>query len=278
MARLGSSISVFDFFQLGSSMSLRGFARLGSGLSVVSQLTVGSLYITESSNSFVFTVGSGSKALTLSTDGGVLHGSWSAESAVVTSDRRLKKEIVPLQRTLRDVAKKRWPLASGGKATNGNPLSSASAKKDGNEISAKSEGDGAIWLLRQLRPVSYSFRKGRESKYMRFGFVADELESVLPQVVRSVGNQEVEDQKAVVYQDLIALLAAGIQSQQHRIEMLEGALERSQRRSLEDAMQFKEMREKMEQLEQRLQAQETEKSLRGKMEQLEQRLRTLEAV
>ena len=64
---------------------------------------------------------------------------------------------------------------------------------------------------RQLRPVSYYFKKGSESKYMRFGFIgqrqqrqqrraesraevwavsvptcsADDLESVLPQVVRT---------------------------------------------------------------------------------------------
>jgi septal ring factor EnvC (AmiA/AmiB activator) len=79
--------------------------------------------------------------------------------------------------------------------------------------------------------VSYSFRKGAESKYMRFGFIADELESVVPQVVRTVGNKQVADQKAVVYQDLIALLAAATQSlsaasetQQSRINTLEATL------------------------------------------------------
>jgi chromosome segregation ATPase len=79
--------------------------------------------------------------------------------------------------------------------------------------------------------VSYSFKKGAESKYMRFGFIADELESVVPQVVRSVGNQQVADQKAVVYQDLIALLAAAQQSlsavaetQQSRIGTMEATL------------------------------------------------------
>jgi len=73
-------------------------------------------------------------------------------------------------------------------------------------------------LLRQLRPVSYSFRKGMDSKYMRFGFIADELESVVPEVVRRPGDRDVTDQKAVVYQDLIALLASASQSQQNLIE------------------------------------------------------------
>lgn len=75
-----------------------------------------------------------------------------------------------------------------------------------------------MWLLRQLRPVSYSFRKGQDSKSMRFGFIADELDSVVPQVVRRPGDRDVADQKAVVYQDLIALLAAATQSQQQVID------------------------------------------------------------
>jgi hypothetical protein len=80
--------------------------------------------------------------------------------------------------------------------------------------------------------VSYSFRKGAESKYMRFGFIADELESVVPEVVRTVGNQQVADQKAVVYQDLIALLYAAAQSlavkaqsQRQRIDTLAEGIE-----------------------------------------------------
>merc|ERR1712050_329387 len=105
-------------------------------------------------------------------------------------------------------------------------------------------------------------RKGIESKYMRFGFIADELESVLPQLVRSVGNQQVVDQKAVVYQDLIALLAAAGQSQQHRIETLEVALEElrsqlhSQLQSVEEAKGWqdseKELREELKALKERL--------------------------
>jgi len=173
-------------------------------LSVVSKLAVGSLYVEASGSDYTFTVGS-SKALTLSSGSGTLHGSWAADAAVVTSDRRLKKEIIPLQRTLRD----RGPHASAAEA----------ATSSGNH-----GGDGALWLLRQLRPVSYAFRKGSESKYMRFGFIADELESVVPEVVRSMGDQEVPEQKAVVYQDLIAILTAAGQSQQHRIEALESTV------------------------------------------------------
>jgi prefoldin subunit 5 len=184
---------------------------------VVSKLQVGSLYI---SNNAAY-VGSG-KSITFESDGGILHGSWTTEAALVTSDRRLKKEIIPLQRTLREVITGKEPPVSPG---------TTSAAATPSAVNAPGGNDGALWLLRQLRPVSYSFKKGAESKYMRFGFIADELESVVPQVVRSVGNQQVADQKAVVYQDLIALLAAAQQSlsavaetQQSRIGTMEATL------------------------------------------------------
>ena len=41
------------------------------------------------------------------------------------------------------------------------------------------------WALRELRPVAYRFRAGAEAKYTRFGFIADELERVLPELVRA---------------------------------------------------------------------------------------------
>jgi len=146
------------------------------------------------------------RSATFEEDGGILHGSWNVESSLVTSDRRLKTNIQPLQRTLRDVV-----LPRGEKKAPEQPAKAAT-------------GDGALWLLRQLRPVSYSFRKGVDSKFMRFGFIADELDTVVPEVVRTAGDREVSDQKAVVYQDLIALLAAASQSQQKVIESLESRL------------------------------------------------------
>jgi len=98
--------------------------------------------------------------------------------------------------------------------------------------------------------VSYSFKKGAESKYMRFGFIADELESVVPQVVRNVGNRnraDFDDQKAVVYQDLIALLVAATQSQSSQIEDAQAKIEDAQVKiaTLEDAqaLQSKQMSE-----------------------------------
>ena len=38
------------------------------------------------------------------------------------------------------------------------------------------------WVLRELRPVSYRLKEGPDSKSLRYGFVAQELDKVLPAV------------------------------------------------------------------------------------------------
>jgi hypothetical protein len=178
--------------------------------------------------------------------GGELHGSWTVESnpspgnILASSDRRLKKDIVPLQRTLRGIwglspeeiqAKERTrrphtlgvaaSSSSGLRRALGAGVAATAASTSAAAADVEDSPAAAQWLLRQLRPVSYRFRQGSESKHMRFGFVADELESVIPQVVRSMGDKKVKDQKAVVYQDLIALLFSSVQAQTTRIEAME---------------------------------------------------------
>lgn len=201
----------------------------------------------------------GTKSATFEGDGGVLHGSWDVETSLVTSDRRLKTDIVPLQRTLRDVI-----VPRGEKKAPASTVVPPAGMATG---SSRKDGDGALWLLRQLRPVSYSFRKGMDSKFMRFGFIADELESVVPEVVRRPGDREVSDQKAVVYQDLIALLAAASQSQQKLIEQQQARMEQL------EAMQLR-MMEKIMKLEEEDAKKKRQKKLRRK---ILKRLRTPKA-
>jgi len=159
----------------------------------------------------------GYNSITFTSSGGTLHGSWTSQNTISTSDRRLKKDIIPLQRTLKSI------MPGQMQTTETKALRGASSKEPASDFPA----DGALWMLRQLRPVSYTFRKGSDSKYMRFGFIADELESVVPQVVRSVdGTQDgLKDAKGVVYQDIIALLASAAQSQQLIIEQQQKRME-----------------------------------------------------
>jgi hypothetical protein len=234
MARLGASVSVLDYASFGSSMSVRGFVRIGGQLSVSGKILLpgsqavtfktANTYVhrdsgTENVDVYVAASGVATRSMSLETDGGGLHGSWQTDGAVTTSDRRLKTNVVSLQRSLHDLAgtkKTAITSAGSGNATAGYGDESASA----------------LWLLRQLRPVSYSFRKGPESKQMRFGFIADELESVVPQVVRNEGDLQVTDQKAVMYQDLVALLTTGVQEQQRSLQDQQRILQ-EQRRALQ---------------------------------------------
>jgi hypothetical protein len=61
------------------------------------------------------------------------------------------------------------------------------------------------------RPVSFNLKHGPEAKYLKFGFIAQELETVFPNLVRTVENT---DTKAVASQDLIAVLTLALQNLQ----------------------------------------------------------------
>lgn len=254
MSRYGSSFSVLDVTNLGSSLSLRAFVRMGSCLSLAGSLGVGYLqklkftdndgagfYLKDvtdgtAANSEVLlgsTQSSGFKGMTFGVQSGVLHGLWNSDSTVSTSDRRLKKDIAPLGRAIQTVMDNydaKVPQTMTPRQEQEQPTKlrrsmwEAAPENQAPGTPRLSRGDSALWLLRQLRPVSYSFRKGAESKYMRFGFIADELETVVPSVVRNVGSHNgVVDQKGVQYQDLIALMAQGVQEEERRTSQMENS-------------------------------------------------------
>merc|ERR1712159_746857 len=121
--------------------------------------------------------------------------------------------------------------------------------------SAYGSAHAVSWLLRELRPVSFTFRRGPESNFARYGFVAQELERVLPSVVR-----EKDDYKHVQYQDLIALLTLTAKAQQERLDSLE-----------------QELRAKVHSLEQELRAKvQSEQELRAKVMAEQQERKTVQ--
>ncbi|CAL1154862.1 unnamed protein product [Cladocopium goreaui] len=141
---------------------------------------------------------SGTRTLSLTSDGGILHGLWSADTVVSLSDRRLKRNIRPLAKAL--------------------------------PKGLDSEMSPLRWVLRQLRPVSYRFVRGADAKHTRFGFIADEVEQVLPAVVHEVDGAE-GPRKSIVYTDLIAVLTAvvrdfgsEVEAVKKRVALAEAAL------------------------------------------------------
>lgn len=130
---------------------------------------------------------------------GTLKGTWRVDTAIQTSDRRLKRQIEPLQR---EITKKLPP----------------SDRRTGSDRTVAVD-----WLLRELRPVSFRLRTADDSKIMvgrprelgrpRYGFVAQEVERTMPNLVQTVGKS-----KAMLYQDLIAIITLAAQDHQERLE------------------------------------------------------------
>merc|ERR1712217_548184 len=119
---------------------------------------------------------------------------------------------------------------------------------EGEQGAQRKDAPALSWVLRQLRPVSYNFRKSTEAKSIRFGFIADEMEHVLPQVVRELPNKDSNEpgtKKGIVYPDLIAVLTAmmgdfnkQMKAMQIRVRTAEMEIDRLDK---EDSMHFTEI-------------------------------------
>jgi len=244
--RIGSALALLDFSCLGSSLSLRSFVRLGSSLSVFGSSRIGStlsvfdsfhlspekvvkmqgwtLSCDSATNHIKFTPDRFTKyPLVVTPTGGILHGTWSAESVVSASDRRLKRRMMPLERHLDTTVG--GPQGSPGEPHRRNN------NRERDEVSRPAPT--ASDLLAALRPKRFLFGNyddfvvGPQSDSLsnkvvtaRFGFVAEEVEEVLPDVVR---RQDGTTQ--LVYQDLIALLALAAKERLRRLSLGEARQE-----------------------------------------------------
>lgn len=132
--------------------------------------------------------------MTVTSSGGTLHGVWTADVSISTSDRRLKTNIKPLYQTLQESS---YALSSGWSSDRG-------------------EDTDIGWVLREIRPVSYTFKKGADSKQVRFGFIAQEVEKVLPSVAPTI--DDAAQTKGVDYMDLIAVLMNALKEIQQGIK------------------------------------------------------------
>jgi len=158
--------------------------------------------------------------------GGHLYGTWSADNTVSTSDRRLKTSIVDLRRSLvtelSPQKQEQAPVSSAVVA--GDRAAWSSNAKDGPPKDAD-RAKTVSWVLRELRPVSFKFKKGPEAKYSRFGFIAQEVQQVLPSMVRDTADGK---HLAVIYQDLIALLTLAHQVLEDKVTTLQTVAENAE--------------------------------------------------
>ena len=81
--------------------------------------------------------------------------------------------------------------------------------------------EDAITVLKKTRPVSYYYkqRNGLNPERMHHGFIAQELQGVLP---NAVYTEDVNGMLAVDLSDLIGLLTRAVQQLDERLEKLEG--------------------------------------------------------
>jgi hypothetical protein len=105
-------------------------------------------------------------------------------------------------------------------------------KRDIQSLDASSE----LQRLLSLRPVSYYWRDERLPQTLQYGFIAQELQQVFPELVSE--GEDAQKTLAVNYQALIPLLVNALQVQQEqirqqeaRIQKLEAELQRLQRTS-----------------------------------------------
>ena len=75
----------------------------------------------------------------------------------------------------------------------------------------------------QLNPVTYEWKKGREGQ--EIGLIAQEVEKVIPQVVREQKRMNEGIYKTVDYEKLVAVLIDAVQDQQKQIDELKQKLD-----------------------------------------------------
>jgi len=75
----------------------------------------------------------------------------------------------------------------------------------------------------QLNPVTYEWKKGREGQ--EIGLIAQEVEKVIPQVVREQRRMNEGIYKTVDYEKLVAVLIDAVQDQQKQIDELKQKLD-----------------------------------------------------
>jgi hypothetical protein len=171
MGKFGSSISITDRIALGGADTYAYYNDVNIAMDFYVQGFRG-MSIVAQNNAY---------------GGGNLHGVWYSDHILLTSDRRLKKNIKPLITNLNSRA----------------------------EQAGATEG-GPTWVLRQLRPVSFQFKRGPETKLQRFGFIADDVQATIPDVVRE--REDAQRHKGIFFEDLLAVLTLAMQTMQQKLE------------------------------------------------------------
>jgi hypothetical protein len=92
-------------------------------------------------------------------------------------------------------------------------VSDISLKKDIEEF------DNGLDIINRMRPVKYHWNSENEHNEKQYGFIAQELETVVPSIVNSTGEV-----KSVAYPKITSILVQAIKEQQSQINQLKSRL------------------------------------------------------
>ena len=98
--------------------------------------------------------------------------------------------------------------------------SDARLKKDVVEVSS------ALSIVSQIRPVFYNWIDERPTVnpgHKELGFIAQELEAVMPNVVATSATADFPDQKRVAYDRLVSLLVGAVKELKAEVDALKRA-------------------------------------------------------
>lgn len=84
----------------------------------------------------------------------------------------------------------------------------------------------SLELIEQLRPVSYGYNDPRVARKVNYGFIAQEVQKILPEIVET-GTDSMQT-LGMSYIDLIPLLTNAVQEQQRQIDELKATNEKLQ--------------------------------------------------
>jgi len=117
-----------------------------------------------------------------------------------------------------------------------NNVTSADVNQDqlsNSHIGNDADEDALLNVVRQLRPVSFRYKDNSESKHSRYGFVAQELEALLPAVVQA---DPISGLRYVSYTDVLAVLVLGAQHTETLVTKVNLDLTSLEERLAEDAV------------------------------------------
>jgi hypothetical protein len=100
--------------------------------------------------------------------------------------------------------------------------SDRSLKKDVHEINA------ALRHIMALRPVTWRWRLGKKADQLEYGFIAQEVEKILPELVSLSSWEDGTKRKFLSTKEMIPQLVAAIQEQQKQIDELQKKVAKKQ--------------------------------------------------